>query len=99
MPRPRTYGLWWQTGARKAVLAADNYNQIQWWILWILPNQNVNMMRQNSGVKGLSMNVKNDNDDGGTMWCYTRCENSGKWASPQAFKEVQISGSIDYRQW
>ena len=26
----------------------------------------------------------------------TRCDNSGKWASPRASKEVQISGSMDY---
>ena len=39
VPRSCRYGLQWQMGDREAVLAADGYSQIQWWILWILPNQ------------------------------------------------------------
>ena len=38
-----------------------------------------------------------DKDDDGMSQRNTRCENSCKWASPKISKEVQISGSMDYR--
>ena len=56
------------------------------------------VVRLNSEAMGLRMHVKKQR-----QWWYVimkhQCENNGKWASPTTSKEVQISRSMDHRQW
>ena len=54
-------------------------------------------MKTEQWTQEVKYECEKDEDKGGMLWLNTPCDNSSKWASPRTSKEVEMSGSMDYR--